>query len=63
MRVYVVTSRFDEFELPLAVFDTLRECAKFIGVTTDHLKHCRYHPASLYVTKNFIIEGVIIENT
>lgn len=60
MRVYLVTSRSDEYELPCAVFDTLRECAYYIGVTLDHLKHCRYHPASLYVTKNFIVEGVII---
>lgn len=62
MRVYVVTSRNDEYELPLAVFDTLRECSSFMGVTLDYLKHSRYHPCSLYVLKNFIVEGVVLEN-
>lgn len=62
MRVYVVTRRDDPFELPCGVFDTLRECAEYIGITLDYLKHCRYHPCSLYVTKYFVVEGVVLEN-
>lgn len=62
MRVYVVTSVSDPYSLPLAVFDTLRECAGFIGVTLDHLKHCKCHCNNgVYATKNFIVEGVVLE--
>lgn len=62
MRVYVVTSARDPYSLPLAVFDTLRECADFIGVTFDHLKHCKCRPHNgIYVTRYFNVEAVKIE--
>lgn len=60
MRVYVISSASDPYKLPIAVFDTLRECAEFIGVTLDHLKHCKCHP-NVYATKYFDVEGVVIE--
>lgn len=62
IRVYVVALLDDPYRLPLAVLDTLSECADFIGITRDHLKHCKVPVnAAIYCTKKYIVEGVIIE--